>query len=481
VQGLRTALGGERRAWAIVLLAGTLAISDADLATVGAVAGELERHLRISDVQVGLLATATALVGAISTVPVGALTDRVPRVPLLTGSVLLWAAAMLVTAASTSYSMLLISRMALGVVTATAGPTLASLTGDLFPAAERAKVYGWILSGELAGGAVGLVGGGAIAGVLSWRASFAVLALPALLLAWGLHRKLPEPARGGAGQLPAENHRTASSGQDEELLRQEVESQGVQPDPERILHENPTAMSLLQAVRYILSIPTNRVLILASALGYFFFTGVQTFAVVLLEHRFGVSQTGASALIGLAAIGSVLGVLIGGRVADRRVRQGHLRARVSVAAVCYLLAVALLVAALIAPLLIVAMPFFVLGAGAVSAANPPLDAARLDVMPGRLWGRAEGVRTLLRQAATALAPLVFGLISDLLGSNGHTGSPLAGAGNARGNLDDTFLIMLSTLALSAIILIRGQRRFPVDVATAAAATQTNSPAEGTHA
>jgi MFS family permease len=240
-------------------------------------------------------------------------------------------------------------------------------------------------------------------------------------------------------------------------------------------------MSLLQAIRYILSIPTNRVLILASALGYFFFTGVQTFAVVLLEHRFGVSQTGASGLIGLAAVGSVFGVLIGGRVADRRVRQGHLRARISVAAVCYLLAVALLVAALIAPLLIIAMPFFVLGAGAVSAANPPLDAARLDVMPGRLWGRAEGVRTLLRQAATALAPLVFGLISDLLGSNGHTGSPLAGAGNARGNLDDTFLIMLSTLALSAIILIRGQRRFPADVATAAAATPTNSRVERVHA
>ncbi|MBV8991400.1 MAG: hypothetical protein JO372_22805, partial [Solirubrobacterales bacterium] len=71
MRSLTDALGGERRAWAIVLLASTLAISDADLATVGAVAGELERHLRISDTQVGLLATATALVGALATVPVG--------------------------------------------------------------------------------------------------------------------------------------------------------------------------------------------------------------------------------------------------------------------------------------------------------------------------------------------------------------------------------------------------------------------------
>jgi MFS family permease len=469
VHRLTVALGGERRAWAIVLLASSLAISDADLATVGAVAGELERHLHISNVQVGLLATATALTSAIATVPVGALTDRVPRVPLLTASVLLWAVAMVVSAASTSYPMLLTSRMALGLVTATGGPTLASLTGDLFPAVERAKVYGWILSGELAGGAIGLVAGGAIAGVISWRASFAMLALPALLLAWGLRRRLPEPERGGAGQLMPEDGEVAAGDDDEELLREKVRDHGIEPDPDLILRQDPAALSLPRAVRYILSVPTNRVLIVASALGYFFFTGVQTFAVVLLEHRFGVSQTAASGLIGLVAIGSVAGVLVGGRVADARVRHGHLSARVSVAAVSYLLAVASLGAALITPVLIVALPFFLLGAAAVSAANPPLDAARLDVMPARLWGRAEGVRTLLRQTATALAPLAFGFLADLLGSDRHAGSLLAGAANTRGDLHTTFLIMLGTLALSGLILARGRGRFVRDVATAAAA------------
>ncbi|MBV8989503.1 MAG: MFS transporter, partial [Solirubrobacterales bacterium] len=447
----------------------TLAISDADLATVGAVAGELERHLRISDTQVGLLATATALVGALATVPVGSLTDRVPRVPLLTISVLLWAAAMVVSALSLSYEMLLISRMALGVVTATAGPTIASLIGDLFPAAERAKVYGWIQSGELAGGAVGLVAGGAIAGLVSWRASFAMLAVPALALAWGLRRKLPEPSRGGAGQLAPQDGKPESAEDNEALVQREVRSRGVEPDQARILRKDPVTMSLPNAVRYILSVPTNRVLIVASALGYFFFTGVQTFAVVLLRHRFGVGQTAASGLIGLVAIGAVLGVLVGGRVADSRVRRGHISARVSVAAVCYLLAVALLVPALITRLLIVALPLFFLGAGAVTAANPPLDAARLDVMPGRLWGRAEGVRTLLRQAATALAPIAFGLLSDLLASGKGTGSALSGSGNSRGDLHDAFLVLLVPLAVSGLILARGRKRFPRDVATAEAA------------
>lgn len=443
---LSAALGSGPRAWAIVLLAATLAISDADLATVGAVAGELERHLHISDVQVGVLATATAVVGAVATIPVGNLTDRVPRVSLLTVSVVLWAGAMVVTALSTSYEMLLFSRMALGVVTATSGPTLASLTGDLFPAQERATVYGWIQSGEMGGAAVGLVAGGAVAGLVSWRASFLMLAAPALLLALGLWRKLPEPPRGGMADHPAASDTPLADA-------------------------DPATRSLAAAVRYVLSIPTNRVLIIASSLGYFFFTGVQTFAVVLLRRQFGVSQTAASGLIAVVAIGAVLGVLVGGRIADWRMASGHARARVSVGAGCYLLAVALLVPAFITTALALALPLFVIGAAAITAANPPLDAARLDVVPDFVWGRAEGVRTAMRQAATAAAPVGFGLVAGMLGGQVGLGTSLAGGGSVRSDLPGSFLVMLVTLLLSALILGRGRRCFPHDVAAAQEASR----------
>ena len=45
-----------------------------------------------------------------------------------------------------------------------------------------------------------------------------------------------------------------------------------------------------------------------------------------------------------------------------------------------------------------ALPYITLASLAVSAQNPPLDAARLDIMVPLLWGRAEGMRTL-REAA----------------------------------------------------------------------------------
>jgi predicted MFS family arabinose efflux permease len=465
-------VGGERRAWAIGLLALSLAISDADLSNIGAVAGLLETHLHISAVEVGMLATVTAVVGALATIPVGGLTDRVRRVPLLAGSVVLWAGAMVMGAVSGSYLMLLLSRVVLGAVTATSGPTLASLTGDLFAPGERAKVYGWIESGEMAGAAGGLVGGGVIAGLLSWRASFVALAIPALLLALGLWRKLPEPPRGGAGRLEPADAVAGDGAQGDadppdEALRAAVRAQDLEGVEDHVLDEEPARMSLLAAVRYVLSVPTNRVLIVASALGYFFFTGVQTFAVVLVEQQFGVGQTLASLLIGLAALGAVMGVLVGGRVADWRVSHGHVSARVTVAAACYAVACAGLVPALIAPSLLIGIPLYFLGTGAITAANPPLDAARLDVIPSRLWGRAEGVRTLLRQAATAAAPLVFGIVAELLGTGGRINLLGAGSGSSRGNMQGAFLVMLGALGLSGVVLAIGRRHFAQDVAAAA--------------
>ena len=76
-------------------------------------------------------------------------------------------------------------------------------------------------------------------------------------------------------------------------------------------------------------------------------------------------------------------------------------------------------------------------------------------MPPALWGRAEGIRTFIRSGAQALAPLLFGGVSDLL-SGGH---PISG-------LRWTFVIMLLPLGASALFLFRAMRTYPTDVATA---------------
>lgn len=180
------AVGGRAHGRVILLLALVLALSSADTAAVGAAAGPLKRALHINFTQIGLLAALPSLAGAAATVPVGALSDRVHRVSLLRWSVVAWSLAMIAAGASTSFEMLLLSRLAIGVVTATSGPTLASLTGDFFSPSERGRIYGFILTGDLIGSVSGLFFSGNVAAV-SWRLAFWVLAIPSAGLAgrWG--------------------------------------------------------------------------------------------------------------------------------------------------------------------------------------------------------------------------------------------------------------------------------------------------------
>jgi hypothetical protein len=167
---------GPARARVIGTLAAALALNGADTSTVGAIAPQLEGALHVGATEIGLLISVGLLVGAVATIPVGLLVDRSRRVPILAVSIVLWSIASLAAAFAGSYSSLLLTRAALGAVTATAAPVIASLTGDFFPARERGRVYAYILSGEVAGSAVGYIVSGLVASLIDWRAAFLVLA-----------------------------------------------------------------------------------------------------------------------------------------------------------------------------------------------------------------------------------------------------------------------------------------------------------------
>jgi len=115
----------------------------------------------------------------------------------------------------------------------------------------------------------------------------------------------------------------------------------------RSLDTDPTEKSLLWAVRYVVSIRTNRVLILVSALGYFFFSGLRTFAVVFLRDRFGIAQGVASILLVVIGVGAIVGVVATGRLGDWLIERRHITARPLVGGLSFLLAAALFLAGLL--------------------------------------------------------------------------------------------------------------------------------------
>jgi predicted MFS family arabinose efflux permease len=445
-------LGGATRARVVVVLACVLGLSGADFATVGASATELRSGLGITNTDIGLLVAVTSLVAAVATMPFGVLADRVRRTWTLGAAIALWSAAMFWSAIVTNFNELLLSRLFLGIVTASAGPLVASLVGDYFPATERGRIYGYILAGELLGAGFGFAVTGDIA-TISWRAAFVVLAIPALALAWFVVR-LPEPRRGGTAPLESINPQPEQAEDKTSDTHQLAREHGIEPDPALVLrHET---VSFAAAVRHVLRVRTNLVLIAASACGYYFLAGIQTFGSEFAKEQYRIDQAFANVLLLLVGVGAVVGVLAGGFLGDWLVRKRYLKGRILVSVVAATGATVLFVPALFMRTAFGALPYLALAALALSAQNPPLDAARLDIMPAQLWGRAEAIRTVLRGIAQALAPLLFGVVSDYVFGGGRVGLQL------------TFVVMLLPLAGSAALLYRALDTYPRDVASAAA-------------
>lgn len=104
------------------------------------------------------------------------------------------------------------------------------------------------------------------------------------------------------------------------------------------------------------------------------------------KARFGLNQGEASVFLLVIGAGAVPGTLLAGRLSDWLIFHHHVSARPTVAAACYLLAVAMFLPGLLDSSLLVAVALLFLAVIGVGGANPALDAARLDVMPSRLLG-----------------------------------------------------------------------------------------------
>ncbi|HEY7054572.1 MAG TPA: MFS transporter [Mycobacterium sp.] len=409
---LGVAVGGAARLRVIALLALVIGLDSANNGTVGAVTVPLEQAFHVSNTQIGLLVAISSGIGALATLPFGVLTDHVNRTRMLWVAVATWSLAMALSGCAPSYNWLLICRIALAVVVAVAGPAIASLIGDFFAPQERGRIYGFVLAGEMVCAAAGLLVSGLIA-ALSWRLAFWWLAVLGAVLAVVVAKRLPEPARGGQSRIPIGATRIGVAGERREAVTapgdagagrtdavaDEVLAQRIPPHHELVLTRNPKGRSLWWAVRYVLSIHTNVVLIAASSAGYFFLAGLGTFGVAFLRERFGVGQSLATLMAGVIGLGGLVGVLSFGRIADWLVERGYISARMTVAGIGFLIAVVFFIPALLSHSVGVTIGFAFLAAIGLGGVNPPLDAGRLDIMHSRLWGRAESVRTVLRSTS----------------------------------------------------------------------------------
>jgi len=200
--------GSEHRpgkgAWsALALLLGINLLNYLDRYILAAVEPEIRRSFFRPDdpeamAKTGALATAF-LVSYMITAPVfGWLADRVSRWWLIGIGVAVWSLASAGSGFALTFSMLLTTRLFVGIGEAAYGPAAPTIIADQFPMATRGRVLSFFYMAIPVGSALGYAfGGGISAHFGSWRVPFYLVAPPGLMLG-ALCLFMREPRRGEA-------------------------------------------------------------------------------------------------------------------------------------------------------------------------------------------------------------------------------------------------------------------------------------------
>jgi hypothetical protein len=192
--------------YALVLLALTQAMSLLDRQILAILAPAIKKDLGVGDAEMGLLyGTVFALFYALFSLPVGRLADGWVRTRLLAISLLFWSAATGLAGLTTSFAMLALSRLGVGIGEAATSPAGTSLLYDYWPRQQRGFVMAVMASAIALGLGGSLILGGLAANwwdvahpgaaLRGWQFAFLVAAAPGFVLAAFLWT-LREPTRG---------------------------------------------------------------------------------------------------------------------------------------------------------------------------------------------------------------------------------------------------------------------------------------------
>ncbi len=430
-----------------------------DRQIIGILAAPLKAEFGLSDSQFGLLGgIAFASVYSTLAIPLAWLADRFSRVWIMTGALAVWSGFTALCGMAGSFGQLFLCRMGVGVGEAGGVAPAYSLIADYFPPRQRARALAAFAFGIPLGTAAGTLVGGLLAATYGWRTSFVVVGLIGVLVAPLLRLTVRDPRRGATDAIKVEAAVAAPQA-------------GVAPSDrvgriaaQVMLGIGLGALALAGLTRFSgLGLGNPLILafggLLATVIGVSLMIARRTASVVLPKRSFWLLALGAASssvcgygvagwlplffmrsfdltlkqtswyYSGIALIGGVLGIWLGGAVADRLSRRGKgaypltPAAAFLISAPCFILAMnSPWLIGLVLPgggshaqQLVLAFLIFLLPTGLNLAWLGPITAAVQHLVPAAMRSTASALFLLINNLlGLAVGFYYFGWMSDLL-------------------------------------------------------------------
>jgi MFS family permease len=430
-----------------------------DRQIIGILAAPLKEEFGMSDSQFGLLGgIAFASVYSTLAIPLAWLADRMSRVWIITGALAVWSGFTALCGVAGSYAQLFLFRMGVGVGEAGGVAPAYSLIADYFPPQQRARALAAFAFGIPLGTAAGTLVGGLLAASYGWRTAFIVVGLIGLLIAPLLRLTIRDPQRGGT-----------DAPKSAEALAAQAAAAPVGDGLGRTIALGLLGLGaglfVLAALGQFAGLAVGQPLVLmfagllALVVGVSVLIAKATASVVARKRSFWLLALGAASssvcgygvagwlplffmrsfdltltqvswyYAGIALIGGMLGIWLGGMIADKTAKRGK-GAYPLVPAIAFLISAPLFIAAMNAPWLIglvlpgggsnaqqlvLAFLIFLIPTGLNLAWLGPITASIQHLVPAPMRSTASALFLLINNLlGIAVGFYYFGWMSDLL-------------------------------------------------------------------
>ncbi len=373
------------------------------------------REFHLTYAQAGLLATAFFYAYTFMQLPAGVLGDCIGKKTILVLAPLWWGLMSLGTGMAPNFGLLFLARFLTGVGQGTYfgndRPVIAAYT----PPEKMGFGQGVSFTGLGMGMAIGISLAGLIADQWGWRMVFVLFAIPSLLAALLVWRKIREPPRQGGVRLPGWMWLV------------------LVPFPPALLAglaaDWPVLLwsSLLFPAIFLLCLVRQQPGIRKGDLWFTYLAGIAPIYCLWVVGiwapamfiEIGVQELGRSSLLSsLLGVSAVPGLLLMGSLSDRLARRGKgrkgLAALILLAMAVGMLLMGMAVAGKVHPIVLACLVF---AAGfCIWGVWAPIFALLAEITPPRIQGTSFGLNNTINFIGSLIAPTFTGWIKDVSGS-----------------------------------------------------------------